>query len=109
MAAVATTAVTINEAWKTIAPRALKGVDANIVLSNQGGTTSNIPASLFGLTTIEQVVAQGRTSADVLVMCYPSYDRAYLRVANLVDATDASRTAAADVTATIRISILGKE
>lgn len=78
-------------------------MDVNLVLSSQGGLTNNVPASLFGLTTIEESTLF-RTSASVAVGTVPSYDRSKLVFLALETNGDP-----ADVSVTVRGIIKGKE
>lgn len=104
MANVAASAVTTNEVWYDGAvQRALKCLDVNIVLSSQGDLTDSVPASIFGLRTIEEVL-WFRTSASVAVGAWPSYDRTKLVFGALE--TNGSPTA---VSVTVRGVIKGKE
>lgn len=105
MAALTSSGVTINEVWYENAEgqRRLKCLDVNLVLSSQGGLTNNVPASLFGLTTIEESTLF-RTSASVAVGTVPSYDRSKLVFLALETNGDP-----ADVSVTVRGIIKGKE
>lgn len=75
MANLAQTAVTINEIYYSGARVGSKRkvVDATLVLTGQGGGTNLIAASLFGLTTIDQIVGF-RDSNGLPYLASPSYD-----------------------------------
>ncbi len=114
MAALTSTGVTYHDAWLSdgTSGRKLKVVEVTLTLSTQGGLTNNIPASLFGMTRI--VDAWGfRTTSSVKVDFGPNYSATLngtLLVAyDQTNTTDASRTAPADVTATVRGFIKGYE
>lgn len=102
------TTLTTNEIWSTVAPRRLKCVDVNLVLVAQGGLTNSIPASAFGLTTIEETLP-ARDSNSLVYVTGASYDRTKLCIYDVTNATDATRSTPADITATIRVTVKGKE
>ena len=89
-----------------------KVCDVTLVLSSQGGLTNNIPASLFGLSTITEAFSF-RDSSSNLYLAAPSWDGtttgAYLVFYAITNATDASRNAPADITATVRGKVVGIE
>ena len=79
MAAVAQSAVTVNDTWKgggTTSRRYLYK-DVTIVLSSQGGLTNYVGASLFGMTKIKRAYGF-RDSSSVAVGAGPSYDESKL-------------------------------
>lgn len=89
-----------------------KVVDVTLVLSSQGGLTNNIPASLFGLTKITKAFSF-RDASSNLYLAGPSWDGTttglYLVFYAVTNATDASRNAPADITATVRGKVVGIE
>lgn len=104
MSAVAQSAVTFNEVWGGgDIQRTLKCLDVNIVLASQGGLTNNVPASIFGLTTIEEC-SLFRDSSSVVVGAWPSYDRS-----KLVFGALETNGSPADVSVTVRGIVKGKE
>lgn len=114
MAALTSTGVTIHDAWKEggTTGRKFKAVDVTLVLSSQGGLTNNIPASLFGMSTI--VDARGfRTTSSVRASFGPSLSSTevgdYLVAYANTDATDATRNNPADISATVRGIVIGYE
>lgn len=108
MAAVAATAVTVNEMWSTNGPRRLVCKDVNIVLVSQGGLTNCVTAAILGLTTIEESYV-ARDSSSIGYMTGASYDRTKLVFYDITNATDATRATPADITATVRVTVKGKE
>jgi len=107
MAALTRSGVTFNATWQTPAPRKLKCVDVNLVLSSQGGLTNSIGAALFGMSTIEEV-GLARDADSAIFLGAPSYDRTKVVMYDVANATDGSRDAPADITATVRVIIKGK-
>lgn len=89
-----------------------KVVGATLTLVSQGGLTNNIPASLFGLQRITKVYS-ARDSSSNIYLAGPSYDGTttglYLVFYALTSATDATRNAPADLTATVTVSVEGIE
>lgn len=110
MAALTSSGVTFNNIWyEAGTDRNLKCVDVTLVLSSQGGLTNNIPASLFGMSQIRECSNAVDSAASLLVICAPSYARAYVCVFQMTNATDATRTAPVDVSLTIRLIVKGTE
>lgn len=89
-----------------------KVCDVTLVLSSQGGLTNNIPAALFGLSTITECFSFRDSSSNVY-LAGPSYDGtttgAFLVFYAITSATDATRNAPADITATVRGKVSGIE
>jgi len=110
MAALTSAGVTINEVWYSgDIQRPLKCLDVTLVLSSQGSLTTNtIAASLFGLTKIEETTP-GVDADSGIWQCGPSYAKDYLVFYNVENATDAARRDVADITATVRLVVKGKE
>lgn len=114
MAALTSTGVTLNGFYFQNARVGSKRkvVNATLVLSSQGGLTNNIPAALFGLSQITDAFAW-RDSSSNLFLCGPSYDGttsgAFLVFYAITNATDASRNAPADISATVRGDVVGIE
>ena len=114
MSALTSSGVTINDIYMEgdFVNSKRKVLNVTLVLSSQGGLTNNIPASLFGLSAITE--ARGfRTSSSVKYDAGPSYDGttagAYLVFYDATNATDASRNNPADITATVRGTVIGIE
>lgn len=115
MADLAATAVVVNNVWKeggTISRRFLVK-DVTLTLTGQGGTTNQIPASLFGMSEIVDVRG-ARTSADALVVASPDYtgDNILLGPTSLEATGDAETLpigTAADFTGTVRLVVVGYE
>jgi hypothetical protein len=105
MAALTSAGVTVNDTWKEggTGGRRYLAKDVTLVLSSQGGLTNNIPASLFGMTTITSA-RSFRDSSSVAVYAGPSYDGAYL-----VFYTAETNGNPADKSATYRGIVVGKE
>lgn len=103
MAAVASSAVTINESWTegNTNGRKFKAVDVTLVLSAQGDATDNIPAALFGMTRISSARAF-RDSSGNSVIGYPSYTGTML-----LFCTAATAGTPAVQTATVRGIVVG--
>jgi hypothetical protein len=104
MAAVASSAVTVNSRYNSIANTEGKRqvVDATVVLSSQGGATNSMAASLFGLQSIDSVESVVDSSNNVFVGA-PSYDRTLL----ILTSTSASAGAPTDISATVRVVLTG--
>lgn len=110
MAAVAQSAVTINDSWvEASSGPTLKCVDATLVLSSQGGLTNSIGAALFGMTRIRECSNASDSAASLLLVAAPSYDRTKVCIYQMTNATDATRTTPADVSLTIRLIVRGNE
>ncbi len=75
MSNLASSAVTINEVYLAgaMVGSRRKVVDATLVLTGQGGGTNLIAASLFGLTTIDEILGF-RDSNGLAYLVAPSYD-----------------------------------
>ncbi len=103
MAALTKAGVTIEDFWTEGATNGkyFKGVRAKLVLSSQGGATNNIPASLFGMKKITEVYP-GAKDDSTRQEFFPSYD------GTLLIANTAGSYAAADITGTFRVTIVGK-
>lgn len=103
MAALTSTAVTINGRYNTIADTEGKRqvVDATLVLTGQGGLTNSIAASLFGLSAIDSADVVDTDSNQLLAG--PSYDATLL----VLSTTSATTGAPTDITATVRARIRG--
>lgn len=81
--------------------RVVQGI---LVLSSEGGTEGDIPASVFGLVKVDKV-SDLVTSSNTSVELVPEYDGGGVMS---VDPTDVSGVrAAADVTATGRVTVEG--
>lgn len=114
MAALTSTSVTLNGFFYDGArvESRHKVCDVTLALTSQGGLTNNIPAALFGLSRITEAFAF-RDSSSNLFLAGPSYDGtttgAFLVFYAITNATDASRNAPADITATVRGKVVGIE
>jgi len=93
---------TIEEIWSQGNPngRKFKCVKALIVLSTQGGTSGDIPASLFGLSKIFEV-ENPVGSDDKSYMIGPSYD------GSQIYSYTALSGAPANISGTIRLIVKG--
>jgi hypothetical protein len=104
MAVVAQSAVTILRAWSDggLALKDRKCVKARIVLVAQGGATNNIPASVFGMTVIEEIMGTDYSTGGKAEMSV-SQDgsKAYL---NKVSGADLQPT---DISDTIQVIAKG--
>lgn len=103
MAALTSTGVTINDWWSEGGTngRKFKAKDVTLVLSSQGGATNNIPAGLFGMTTISAARAF-RDSSSNSVLGFPSYDGT-----KLYFCTAETAGTPADQTATVKGIVVG--
>jgi len=73
----------------------------------QGGATNTIPASLFGMTVIEEAT-NAVDSTGRIMLAGPSYSGATLQLYNVEDATDGTRSDPVDFTSTtFRVTIKG--
>ena len=109
MPALTASGVTVLKSWEeaTKSGKVInRVVEALLVLSSQGGATNNIPASLFGLRYIREADG-GIASDNKAFLVQPSYNGTLLLTYDLNQATDASRNTAADITATIRVTVKG--
>lgn len=114
MAAITSTAVTNVRTWRekpygnrTVVHRLL-----DIALSAQGGTSGDIPASVLGFKEIYDAHALLFTAAGPAYSLVPvivETNRDGLLTIDLTNATDASRTGAANVTGTLRVHVSGLE
>lgn len=112
MAAVASTDVTRVSSY-TVGDRFGNRIEDvkifDVVLSSNGGTADDIPASLFGFTTINWAHCVrslvSTTLANVVVMV--EADGAGILVADPENATDASRGNPTNYTGTVRIRMGG--
>lgn len=109
MASLASTAVTIRRSWVegSINGKRHKVLLCDVVLTGQGGSTNKILATAFGLTVIESVTAAVKSDDAVIYPAVASTDGSYVLLANLADATDATRVAGADITATVSLTVKG--
>jgi hypothetical protein len=110
MATLASSAVTIERSW-TEGGTTGKEVSCRLVtlvLTGQGIlATDTITASVLGLSKIEQSGSFVDSTSDKIYPTTPSYDGSVLLFANLANATDATRTAPAAITATVRGIVKG--
>lgn len=103
MADVAASAVTRINSWTRGGTngRRQKVVQADIAGTFTAGTPTNkIPASIFGLTKVEEVslgVLDDNSRVHALI---PSYDGANILAVDVNQATDANRNIPADITVT---------
>lgn len=103
------TGVTIVRAWHEGGP-GLKdrvAVIANIVLSAMGGNVNRIPAAAFGLRVLEGCTNAVRADGGAVVVAGVTADGSRVVLADLTQATDASRATPADVSGTFRITVYG--
>lgn len=105
MAALTSSGVTLNEAFKEgrTSTHYRKVCDVTLVLSSQGGLTNNIPGSLFGLFRITRAYSF-RDASSVAVSAGPSFDGT-----NLVFYTVETNGNPADQTGTFKGIIEGTE
>lgn len=109
MGAVASTAVTLVKSWGELNHSQKlnqRCVEAQVVLSSQGGETNSIGAALFGLSYIREVTCSV-TSTNKWYPAMPSYDGTLLLMTNPANATDANRIDPADITFTVRVVVKG--
>lgn len=108
MAALASSAVTINKSWleQRLGSMQIKCREVTLVLTGQGGTTNTIPASVLGLTSIEEV-SNAVSDGNTIYPCAPSYDGTAVIVSDAASATAANHINAADLTDTVRLIVKG--
>ena len=99
MADLAVSAVTILRAWNEAGPagRDLSCRRVTLSLTSQGSTTNKISASVLQLSFIEQSSNFISASNTGIYPTSPSVDGTMLLIANLADATDATRPAPTDL------------
>ena len=110
MATLAASAVTIERSWTEggITGKDLSCRLVTLVLTGQGIlATDTITASVLGLSKIEQASTFIDSTSDIIYPATPSYAGTVLLLANLANATDATRTAPAAITATVRGVVKG--
>lgn len=109
MAALTSAGVTVNNWWYEggFVQGKRKVVDVTLVLSSQGGLTNNIPASLFGLTTITDATSF-RDTSSVRYAFGPNLSTT-LNGTLLVAYTVETNGNPADQTATVRGLVYGIE
>jgi len=108
MAALASSAVTFVRGWKQPGTGVqLVTKQLTLVLTGQGGTTNTIDASTIGFQKIFDCSNAVKSDNSVIVPAVPSYDGSKILLANLAQATDASRDDAADITGTFRLTVSG--
>lgn len=80
MAALLSSAVTINNSWLEpgLGGKLIKVRQVTMVLTGQGGTTNTIAAKLFDLTKIESCTPLVKSDNSLLVVAGPSYDGSLL-------------------------------
>lgn len=110
MAALTTDGVTVLRALQQVVlggPR-LTSKRLTLVLDGAGtASTNTIDASTLGFTTIINCSNAIKSDDAVIVPAVPSYDGSKILLANLTQATDASRDDPAAITGTFRITITG--
>ena len=75
--------------------------------TGQGSATNPIPASVFGMTNIEECSMATKSDGD-LILAAPSYDGSSLLLYSIVNATDANRGDPADfINTTFQITVRG--
>jgi hypothetical protein len=104
MADLATSAVTVNRAFRQGGHSGKDSLvlELTLALSGQGTSTNTIDAATLGLSKITSC-SNAVTSAGALVLAVPSYDGTTL----LLAATDASSGAPSDQSTTINIQVIG--
>lgn len=109
MANLAQSAVTIEASWPAGGTNGKRHTEmiATLVLSGQGGATNLIPASVFGLAKIERCGNAIGDGNDLVYPAAPKYDGSAIYLTALVNATDATRAAPADITDTVRLFLSG--
>ena len=110
MAALASSAVTINRSWTEggISGKEIACRQVTLVLTGQGTVTNAIPASVLSLSKIEQSTPAVASDDATVYPATPSYDGSNLLLLNVANVTDASRIAPADITATNRLVVKGQ-
>jgi hypothetical protein len=108
MADLTAAAVTIERQWTEggTSGKEITCMEVTLVLPGQGGLTDKIPATLFGISKLEQAVGFRRDSNEAM-MAAPSYDGANLILFNVETVTDADRGLAVNVADTIRGVVKG--
>lgn len=109
MADLAASGVTVSASWTAGAVTGKRHVEklVKLVLTGQGTTTNKIPASALGLTKIESCSNGVKDDDTKIYPAVPSNDGKNLLLMDVTNATDASRAAPADITATIFITVQG--
>lgn len=81
----------------------------DVVFSSNGATAADVPASLFGYTVITQARALRSLVSTTLTwfVIQPNAAGTELTTFDPSTATDANRTAAANITGTVRIEVCG--
>lgn len=112
MAAVASTDVTYVSGYE-LGDRTGKIVEKvkifDVVFSSNGGTAADVPCALFGFTKINDARAINTlvSTTNTWFVIQPNSTGTELLAFNPANATDATRTAAANITGTVRIKISG--
>ena len=78
-----------------------------LTLTAEGGTSGDLPASLFGLISLSGVDVAIKTDDSAIALFAVSSDGSELFATNLAQSTDASRPNKADLTGTYSITIRG--
>jgi len=112
MAAVATTDVTYVRGYERgdrFGKLIEKVLVFDVVFSSNGGTAADVPVALFGLTHITQARALNTlvSTTNTWFVIQRNSTGTELLAFNPADATDATRTAAANITGTVRIEVCG--
>lgn len=112
MAAITSSVVTLLRSWEQAAKGGYtveKVKDLKIVLSTQGGTAGDIPASALGLSKIYSAVAQGLNVSGTQkgAVVGIATDGSEIFPVDMNQATDANRTLRANVTGDLYVRVTG--
>lgn len=113
MAAITASDVSIVDQWDQPCPgRTLHNRILDIVLSSNGGTADDIPASLLGFKTILAANSLGLVGGSADLHCVPvvvENDQAGILTINLEQSTDNQRSDPANppVNGTLRVHVIG--
>lgn len=109
MADLASSAVTVEKSWTEGGTngKRVRCYRVTLVLTGQGSTTNKIPASVLGLSVIEQASEFVKSDDTKVYPASPDYAGANLLLTDPTQATDANRALPADITATLRGVVKG--
>lgn len=108
MAALASSAVTVNLGWEAVStPIKIKTKQLTVVLSSQGGATNTVGAAALGFTKILGSSSAQKSDNSLLAPTAPSYDGSTLFFYDNSNATDATRDAPVDLSGTFRLLVWG--
>jgi len=109
MAALASSAASVTTTLQTLSTTLRTTTKVHtLVLTGQGlASTDTIDASTLGYTKILSCTNAVKSDDAVIVIATPSYDGSKILLANLAQATDASRDDPAAITGTFRLTVTG--